>query len=118
MSTKLTELPDKFSPGFLAEMDRRTDIFKTLHSNYQEIVQDAGGQPNLAHIMISLIERFVFLEAICQHLEKQIVENPKKTVLVNRWIQAVNSLQGLACRIGLERRVSDTPVLKAYLAAE
>jgi hypothetical protein len=116
MSTKLTSLPERYEPGFLASLDRRTDLYKTLSTNYEEVVANLGGKNDLTHIMLSLIERFVFMEAVLQHLENLIVTNPKKTILVNRWIQGVNSLQGLACRIGLEKRINNNPTLKAYLA--
>jgi hypothetical protein len=118
-STKMITLPERYEPGFLASMDRRTDLYRTLLANYEEIVEDSGGEVALAHTMRALIERFVFLEAMLQRLETQIVLEPKKTgTLVNRWIQGVNTLQGLAGRIGIERRLKKTLTLKTYLEAQ
>ncbi len=86
-------LPQKYEPGFLRDMDRRTDIAKRLYAAYDAIVDDVGGTEELSHAKLALIERFVFLEAVIQTWETRIATNPKGTAkLLSRWIQAVNSL--------------------------
>ena len=97
-------LPAKFEPGFPRDFDRRTEIYQRLNTTYETIVDDAGGADQLSHTRLALVERFVFLEATLQTWEREIATDPKAAEhLVSRWIQAVNSLQGLAKAIGLER---------------
>ena len=115
-SRKLTRLPEKYEPGFLREMDRRTELHKRLSERYETIVMDAGGMESIAVVKLSLIERFVFLEAMLQTWEARIVESPKaEEALASRWTQAINTLQGLAQKIGLERLAPRTVDLKTYL---
>ena len=112
---KRQTLPAKFEPGFLRDFDRRTEIYQRLAATYDEIVTDAGGEHEIPHTKLALIDRFVFLEATLQTWEREIATNPKAAEhLVSRWIQGVNSLQGLAKVIGLKRRPK-TVDLKAYV---
>ncbi len=114
--TRLRELPERYSPGFIQCIDRRTDLFRRLQGAYDNIVDDCGGEDALSRVQLSLIERFVFLEAIIQTWEVQITTDPiKHDQLLSRWIQAVNALQGLCRAFGLhrvQRRVID---LQTYL---
>jgi hypothetical protein len=120
MARKTTSLPEKFEPGFLAKLDGRTEISRLLHSNYLAIVADLGGESELSHIKLALVERFVFLEAVLCGIESQLavaraakakndVEAARKVEveLIGRWIQAVNSLTGLAKTLGIERRANN-----------
>jgi hypothetical protein len=109
-------LPARYEPGFLRAMDRRTEIAQRLLAAYDAVVADAGGEENLTHTKLALIERFVFLEATVQAWEYAIATNPKGTeALVSRWVQAVNSLQGLAKLIGLTRTRKHVMNLREYV---
>jgi hypothetical protein len=111
-----SDLPEKFEPGFLREFDQRTALFQRLNGIYQEIIEDVGGIASITHLKLAMIERFVFLEATLQRWEQDIAKNPDETaLLVSRWVQAVNSLQGLAKTIGIERRARPAGDLRAYL---
>ncbi len=114
---KLADIPDKYVPGFLRELDQRTDVCQRLNTAYQRIVDDAGGEENLSLVKLSLIERFVFLGEMLERWELEIVQHPNETAAaLSRWIQAVNSIQGLARAIGIEVKGRRSPNLKAYLA--
>lgn len=111
-----SDLPEKYEAGFLREFDQRTALFQRLNGVYQTIIEDAGGIESLTHIKVALIERFVFLEATLQRWEQEIAKEPAKNEqLVSRWIAAVNSLQGLARALGLERAPKPVGNLRAYL---
>lgn len=104
-SSKVQAVPEKFQRGFLAALDGRTDLAKALRQNFETIVKDCGGADELSHVKSSLIERFVWLEAILQSIEHEMAAGTiDKTEAIRRWIQAVNSLSGLAKVLGVERR--------------
>ena len=108
--TKPETLPVKFSAGFLSALDGRTELAKALRANYDSIIEDIGGLAEVGHIKASLIERFVWLEGILQSIEHEMAQgNTSKTEAIGRWIQAVNSLTGLAKVLGIERRSSAKP---------
>lgn len=111
-SYKPQSLPTRFRAGFLAELDGRTDVAKALRANYQAIVADVGGIDDVSHVKAALIERFVWLEAILQTIEHELVTGAiDKGEALGRWIQAVNSLSGLAKVLGVERKMSTRPWL-------
>lgn len=108
--------PKRFEAGFLAKMDRRTEVYGILHSAYREVLDDMGGEESLSHIQVALAERFVFLEFVLRAMEQRIAKNPKKSEeMLSRWIQALNSLTGLAKAIGLEKRAKKAITLKSYV---
>lgn len=110
-------LPDRFEAGFLRELDKRTELYQQLNSNFETIMQDMGGA-DVSHTMRSLVERFVFLEAAIRSWELQIVTKPSEANdLIGRWVQAVNALQGLAKLIGLKRELKTINV-RDYVAAK
>ena len=100
----------KFSAGFLSALDGRTELAKALRANYDAIIEDIGGLSEVGHIKASLIERFVWLEGILQSIEHEMATGTTgKTEAIGRWIQAVNSLSGLAKVLGIERKSSSKP---------
>ena len=110
-------LPDRFEAGFLRELDKRTELYQQLNSNFETIMQDMGGA-DATHTKRSLVERFVFLEAAIRSWELQIVTKPSEANdLIGRWVQAVNALQGLAKLIGLKRDLKTVSV-RDYVAAK
>jgi hypothetical protein len=114
---KLTDLPAEYVPGFLRELDRRTDLFQRLNAAYVRIVDDAGGEEAMSRVKLSLIERFVFLNEMLERWELEIVTNRNDAAAaLSRWVQAVNSLQGLARAIGIQVEGRRKPTLKAYLS--
>jgi hypothetical protein len=66
--------------------------------------------------MLALCERFVFLEFTLQNLEEKIAKNPKGAdEFISKWIQACNSITGLAKTLGLERRARTVSNLREYI---
>src|SRR4051812_28868414 len=79
-------LPAKFRPGFLSELDGRTDLAKSLRANRDMVVADVGGPDELSHVKGALVERFVWLEAILQTLEHEMARGKvDKGEALGRW---------------------------------
>ncbi len=113
---KLADIPEKYVPGFLRELDGRTDVCQRLTAAYERIVDDAGGEELLSLVKLNLIERFVFLSEMLERWELEIVQHPNENgAALARWVQAVNSIQGLARAIGIEAKGRRKPNLRAYL---
>ena len=110
---KKTTLPARFRTGFLEELDKRTDLYKTLRRRFEEIAVCAGEESPIKH---SLIERYVFLEAVIRKYEAKASQEELTDKSVAQWIQANNSLLGLAKAIGLEPKQSSGAVLKDYIS--
>lgn len=107
---KATALPEKFSTGFLARIDGRTEVARALRANYDAIVADIGGSDEVGHVKAALIERFVWLEGILQTLEHEMsTGTTDRNEAIGRWIAAVNSLTGLAKTLGVQRKGSSKP---------
>jgi len=106
-------LPPRYEPGFLEKLDRRTEIFKVLRRSFTQIASDLGGEEELSHIQHALVERFVFLEATLTKIEHDMATNPDGSEQFSRWVQAVNSLTGLAKTLGIQRRVASRPWIEA-----
>jgi hypothetical protein len=105
--SKLMDIPPRYEKGFLAKLDNRTEIAKRLRVHYVAICDDLGGEENLSHIKLALIERFVFLQAVINKYESDMANNADGTVeSMGKWGQAVNSLIGLAKTLGIERSAS------------
>jgi len=113
-STKPQTLPDKFQAGFLSTLDGRTELARALRANRDAIVDDIGGPDEISHVKAALVERFVWLEAILQTIEHEMATGKiNKSDTLGRWIQAVNSLSGLAKVLGIERKMASRPWLSA-----
>lgn len=111
-NTSHKALPVKFKAGFLEAMDGRTDLAKALRANYAEVVEDVGGRAEVGRVKSALIERFCWLEAILQTLEAEMATGQiDKSEALGKWIQAVNSLSGLAKVLGIERKARAMPWL-------
>lgn len=126
-NSKPADVPQRYEPGFLSKLDGRTEIARQLREHYNAIVDDLGGPSELSHVKHALVERFTFLEAVLGGIESQIAQAQTSGVdpvearrivaeLTGRWVQAVNSLQGLARALGMERRPR-TVDLKTYIAS-
>jgi hypothetical protein len=116
---KGTTLPERYSKNFLSKLDGRIEIARELKAAYEEVTNDLGGVDTLSHAKRALAERFVWLEAIMRGIERKFVElngddAEASGQLLSRWVQAVNSLTGLARTLGLERRARKVERLDQY----
>jgi hypothetical protein len=110
VNSKAQGVPAKFKAGFLATLDERTALAKSLRANYERIVADVGGRDEVGHVKNALVERFVWLEAILSTIESEMAAGKiDKGEALGRWIQAVNSLAGLAKVLGVERKARSMP---------
>lgn len=117
--SKLKTLPAKFVPGFLKKLDGRYALAQHLTANYESIVDDLGGIEGLSHTRLTLIERFVFLQAVLENWESQFVNDPESSeALLGRWTQACNACAGLARIIGLDRRQTNVVSLQSYVKSK
>lgn len=117
-SHKAKNVPKKFKPGFLGDLDRRTEFARAMRANYEAIKSDLGSE-DLAHIKDVLVQRFVWLQAILESIETDMVKGTiDRREALSRWIQAINSLTGLAKVLGVERRSSSQPWVSADLVRE
>jgi hypothetical protein len=109
-SDKPKALPRTFQQGFLASLDKRTDLAKALRSNYNEITDDIGGIGDVSRIKGSLIERYVWLEAVLQTLEHEMALGlVDKATVLSKWIVGVNTLTNLARTLGVEKKATARP---------
>ncbi len=112
---KLAGLPTKFRSGFLASLDNRTGLAKALRATYDAVVADVGGPAGLSRVKASLIERFCWLDATLQTIEHEMAAGTiDRAEALGRWIQAVNSLSGLAKVLGVHRTAVDGIVEQLY----
>ena len=113
---KLMTLPPRYENGFIEDLDKRTHVFVSLNTAFVEVIADMGGKEGLSHVQVCLAERFVFLKFVLRGIEADIVKNRKKSAeLLGKWIQGLNSLNGLAKTVGLERRARQVVNLKEYV---
>lgn len=98
---KVQTIPDKYSTGFLDELDSRTAIAKEMRERYQALTNDLGGLAALSYQQRSLIERSLWLEYWLASQERTLADGGEFDV--GKWVQAANSLQGLFAKLGLSR---------------
>ncbi len=113
-NTKPMTMPDRFTPGFLQALDRRSVLYQAVRKSFNQAVDDLGGESNLSHARIVLIERFCFGECLAQNLEAAIIAKPQER-LVARWLSVTKALAALAVRIGLERSAKSVINLQDYV---
>lgn len=113
--TKTADIGERYERGWLDSLDSRTALARDLRSRYDAIVSDLGGLGSLSYMQRSLIERGLWLERFLVLQEQRLAEHGDDTFEASRWIQAVNSLQGIYSRLGLERRAKQVPALGEYL---
>jgi len=113
--SKLQTPPERFSQGWLAELDGRTGIAQAMRERYTVFTDDLGGAERLSYAQRSLVERALWLEFWLASQEKALASGDDFDV--GRWTQAANSLQGILSKLGLQRIAKDVPDLGEYLAA-
>lgn len=115
---KSRQLPKRYRPGFLENLDARSAFALRLRELHSEIIEDLGGEIEVSAAKRVLIERFVFLVAQVQEWEVEMFRNENKDgATIDKWVYAINALQGLASKIGLGKD-HKTIDLKDYLATK
>ena len=95
----------KFTTGWRSELDKRTALAQVMRERYLEFTDDLGGRDNLGYAKRSLVERVLWLEYWLADQERALAQGQEFDV--GRWTQAVNALQGILSKLGLERQDKD-----------
>lgn len=108
----------EYAPNFMDKLDQRTELCRALRTRFDSLASDLGGHAKLSGIKSSLLERFLFLESTLAKIESDMATaTDAKTcsALLGPWIQACNSLLGIARTLGIERQARNID-LKSYIA--
>ena len=97
--------PKKFNTGWRADLDKRTALAQVMRERYRAFTDDLGGADSLTYAKRSLVERVLWLEYWLAQQEGALAQGEEFDV--GRWTQAVNALQGILSKLGLERRDKD-----------
>lgn len=114
LNSKNLSLPDKFHPGFLQTLDKRSVVYQAVRRSFLATVDDMGGEENLSHAHVVMVERFCFGEILLQNIETALINKPSGA-LIARWISITKVLAVLAVRIGLDRKARPAERLEAYI---
>lgn len=105
--------PARYTPGWLADLDKRTAVAQEMARRFDEVATDLGGADRLSYLARSLVSRYLWSEYWIQQQERAIAEG--REVDMGRYTQAVNSATGLANKLGLDRVARDVPDLQTFL---
>ncbi|MCC5795262.1 MAG: hypothetical protein JJT85_11085 [Chromatiales bacterium] len=106
----------RFQSGWLDRLDSRYAVVQELRQRFEVIAADLGGLDGLSYYQRSLIERSLWLEAVMARAEEQFAKGGEFDSTV--WIQAVNSYQGIASKLGLKRAAKPVPSLSEYISRQ
>lgn len=109
-------VPQRYETGYIDRLDKRTRIGSEMQERYREYTDDLGGAERLSYAQRSLVERALWLEFWLADQERALVSGDLTNFDVGKWVQAVNSLQGIFTRLGIERRQKDVTDITDYLA--
>jgi hypothetical protein len=112
---KLQEPPERYAPGWMDKIDKRTGVAVVMRERWQAFTDDLGGARSLSYAQRSLVERALWLEYWLVSQEQELASGSEFDV--GKWVQAANSLQGILSKLGLERVARDVPSLDEYLKA-
>jgi hypothetical protein len=98
----LARIPDRYTPDFAEQLDKRTTIAKAIRGRIEAIETDLGGAEALSHARRSLVRRVVWLEAIIEHSEQRLAAG--EGIDLGDHTRAVATLISLYRLLGLERR--------------
>ena len=105
--------PEKFSQGWLADLDSRTNLAQTMRARYRELTDDLGGVDHLSYQQRSLVERSLWLEYWLAQQERDLAEG--REFDAGKWTQACNALHGLYSKLGLKRQTRDVVSLADFV---
>ena len=109
----LATIPDRYSPDFAEQLDKRTVIARAILGRIEAIETDLGGAEGLSHARRSLVRRVVWLEATIEHSEQKLAAG--EGIDLGGHTQAINTLIGLYRLLGLERRQRPVRTLREVM---
>jgi hypothetical protein len=95
-------------------MDNRLAVVKRVRDRLATLLNDLGGAENLSYQEQVIAKRLVWLEALCEQVERQIAEG-NTDADVGKYTQQINTIIGIGRALGLKRRAKDVPSLQDYL---
>lgn len=104
-------LPRTFSPKFLVDVDGRSGFVKEIRRRLDALVEDAGADSYQKKLIAT---EAIFISIQLETMRSNAIEGGDLDAGV--YTQMVNALSGLLAKLGLERKVSRTVDLKAYVA--
>ncbi len=116
VNTRKMNLPEKYKPGYLTDMDRRTEIYQSIKKTLNECCDDLGGRESLSTIQLTLIERFCFLSFVVRNIEYAILTRPKEIdALLPKYLSVSNVIRQLSITLGLQRQARKVLSLESYV---
>ena len=106
-------VPDRFVPGWLEQLDNRTNLAREMRERYRKFTNDLGGDETLSYAQRSLVNRALWLEVWLEQQELTLAQGGEFDVA--RWTQATNALQGILSKLGLEKKGKTVQDLQGYL---
>lgn len=100
-----SEVPGKFSEGWIDSLDGRTRIAQAVNERMGLLTADLGGLDALSYMQRSLCKRVVWMECLIEQQEAALAKGEE--IDQGRLTQAINSLLGLLRTLGLERKAKD-----------
>ncbi len=113
---KTIEPQQDYSPNWLSKLDKRTAISVELRNRHVQLCNDLGGLSGLSYQQKSLIDRALFLEFHLEQQEQQLISDGEFDS--GKWVQAVNSLQGIYSKLGLNRVAKEPLSISQFMAAK
>jgi hypothetical protein len=98
----LASIPEKYTPDFMARLDKRTVLGRAVVDRYEAILADLGGDDALTSVKRSLVRRFTWFEVMIEGMECRAAAG--EAIDIGSWTQLVNSWLGIARMLGLERK--------------
>ncbi len=105
MAAKRRNVPETYERGFLHELDSRTVLAQEMRARFARFTDDLGGLDSLSYAQRSLVERALWLEHWLAQQEQALAMDGEFDV--GKWTQAVNALQGILSKLGLQRQTKD-----------
>lgn len=114
--SRLSEPPEHYKAGWIDQLDQRRGIAQVMRDKYTALTNDLGGADRLSYQRLLLVERVLWLDYWLAQQERSLAEG--KEFDVGKWTQAVNSLQGVLTKLGLDRVAHDVGSLQEYIRAK
>jgi hypothetical protein len=115
-SDKATEVPARYDQDFMAQLDGRVRIARTLRDRLRALTNDLGGLGNLSYQELSLCKRAVHLERLIEKRELTLAHNGK--VDENCYYSALTTLSSLFAKVGYKRRPKVVGTLAEVLSQQ
>ncbi len=115
-SEKGTEVVTRYDEDFMAGLDGRVRVARSLRDRLRALTNDLGGIPNLSYQELSLCKRAVHLERLIEKRESTLAHGG--TLDENSYYSAITTLSSLFAKVGYKRRPKVVGTLAQLLGAK